>query len=293
MHSRPIHLAVALGLCISWLGTAAPAIADKGWKLEQAGDYLGPMTCYVGKKSIKMVLKRYGINFCLSSTDYKVIGYNDKTKTYFSEDYATWKERFLSSRLDINKAESVQQGTTTVANIKVKRILVQSVRGGQPARAPIVNGRSYNTEMFVTDDIKTLPQFISLMTALDYLPSNLGFPMKVVRYSPMGTKTVAWNTLSSQRTEIPEKFSIPKGYAPVDNELALFVGGTGVGIPEGASVGAAFGQGAHLHKRESIVIAPRWAPGMEGDDDETTLNPAAQAPRMGTPSRTSEWAPGF
>ncbi|HEY9790936.1 MAG TPA: hypothetical protein V6D22_11085 [Candidatus Obscuribacterales bacterium] len=293
MNLRPIHLAMAVGLCI-WWGAATPAFAEKGWKLEQAGDYLGPMTCYVGKKSIRIVLGRYGINFCLSSADYKVIGYNDKTKTYFSEDYKVWRERFLASRIN-DEAESVQDGTAAIANFKVKRYLVQSTHGPRAAGGPTHNGRMYNTEMFISDEIKTPTQFVSLLTALTYLPSNLGFPIKVVRYSPMGARTIAWNTLTSQRAEVTDKFSIPKGYTPVDSELALFVGGMGeMGLAPTA--GAVFEHGVHMPSRSSISSAPRWAPGMDTDESDTPIKsgPGAPPPRStGTQARYGEWAPGF
>lgn len=218
--------AAVLASQVALLATPAlPAHAEQGWKLEQTSDYLGAMTVLASKKAIQVTTQHYDVVFTMTAPTYTVIGWNNKTKTQYTIEYAKWRKRFAAYADAVNTSEKVKAGTEKVGPLTTTRWLLNPMHVKKTTLGPKVAGKTYNTAMYMANDIKLPSEFVLLMVALAHVPTNIpGFPVRIVRYTPLGAVSTMWETTKVTQVQVPDKFQAPKGFRSVDSELALFVG---------------------------------------------------------------------
>jgi hypothetical protein len=269
---------LSAGMAAALVGVVAfpiSASAEKGWQLSQYSDYLGAETVLISKNSIKVTADKYGVSLMASAPKFDVLGINDKTHVYYLAEYDNWAKRFKKQSDDMQKSPFQEDGEVRVANVITKRILVDAEHGGETIKAE--PGRiAHNTVLFVAPDIKTSPKLVGLLSTIAYVPSTLGFPLRVWRYRVGGTRStrvneantsIIWDTRAIKPADVPDSFAIPKGYTRVDTEMALFIGGD-----SGGALSAAGGDdidAAPAVRKAAAVDTDLWAPGCStrGDDD--------------------------
>lgn len=215
---------------LAWL-TVAPqdAFAAKGFKLIQNSDYYGEQVTVVTPRFIKVSAPGYGVTLAMNAPDFKVTAVNDQTKTFSVLTYDTWQNQILNMKQRTRHPDCVKRTGGTIAGMKTMEYFVQDgSRRGQFKKHPhmSVGAKTYNTQLFTTDEIKVPTQFLDVFTVAAEMPNNVGFPLRLVKFSPTGKQTVTYNTRRVERTEVAEKFAVPKGYKRATDEMAVFFGDT-------------------------------------------------------------------
>jgi hypothetical protein len=247
-------------------GLQSAAYAEKGWELTQYSDYLGPASVLVSKSAIKVTAEKYGVSLMSSAPKFQVLGVNDKTRCYYMADYEEWAERFNKQADEMSHSPSKEDGSDIIAGVKTTRYLVRASHGG--VSKPGAGGFAHNTVLYICPEIKTAPKFIVLLATIAYVPSNLGFPLKVLRHRRAlsrdsgSSDSVIWDTRSMKPAEVPVTFAVPQGYTRVDTEMALFIGGGVTAAADGES--GADGLSKTIGKDDTHL----WVPGdgAKGDD---------------------------
>jgi hypothetical protein len=210
-------------------GVQSAAYAEKGWELTQYSDYLGPEKVLVSKSAIKVTAEKYGVSLMSSAPKFQVLGVNDRTRCYYLANYDEWAGRFEKQAAEVTHSPSQEDGSEMIAGVRTIRYLVKASHAGSSKAG--TGGFQHNTVLCIYPEIKTAPKFIVLLATIAYVPSNLGFPLKVLRHrrgighETAGDDSVIWDTRSIKPAEVPVTFEIPKGYTRVDTEMALFIGG--------------------------------------------------------------------
>lgn len=203
--------------------------AVQGWKIEHNSDFMGPYSVSVDGRSILITIPRHDVQFGMSAPEFQVLGINKKNKTFYTADYKAFSSH-LRKGGNLENSSLLKNGSEKIAGQRAQHYFVKSP-SWRPGVGVLVDGKPYDTEMFVSDSIKVPTQFVGLMVSIAECPSKLGYPLRIVCHHKDG-KSTALNTIKILPGSAPPRLAQPKGFRKVDSEIALFAGDSPDDVPK-------------------------------------------------------------
>jgi hypothetical protein len=182
--------------------------------LQQNSDYVGSQIVYLSPAGVKLVTRM--LTTIILSPSQQVIMYNDKNKSYYESDYATWKRQFPGHSAAGGDRKIRPGATSTISGFPAKQYFFENIENGR---------RRVTEEYWTTSDRSIPPGLIAAVCHVTDLPSNLGIPLRVFVNKPDGTKVTALDTNQCNRANIPSTiFEHPAGYQKVSDPISLILG---------------------------------------------------------------------
>jgi hypothetical protein len=211
---------VAGGLILTPLQSAK---ADEpGWGLALKSPHLGMLYLYVTTQGFALVYPKTGAKFVMHAPNWKVVMYNDKTKTYYvesMEDLKQYGKSKTAQELKTHaKLNSTRKGQTLpIAQAKATQYFINASSNSGPKQV----------EAWITNDIHPPDQLGLLLGKLfDVDTSNFpkGLPLKVKIADDSGKKDTLYETLKIEPQVIKSaSFTYPATYKHVNSELEVAV----------------------------------------------------------------------
>ncbi len=205
-------LAAAILLIIS-LDTKAHAQGSE-WVLKQNSAYSGAQTIYLNStQGCKLTTK--GFSTLMVAPNWRVMLSNDRARSYCDMSFDDWVKKFSASGPDM-KGAPIRRGTAgTVGGARAQQYFVDT---------KLADGRmAPMAEFWMCHDI-TAPSYVNYaITKLTGIPNMQGMPVRIYKYNIRdGSKTVALDTMSCQRTKLPAGvLQPPAGFQRVADEMDL------------------------------------------------------------------------
>jgi hypothetical protein len=218
--TRLLTVALACGLLCAPI---QPAQADEqGWGLALKSPHLGMLYLYVTTQGFALVYPKTGAKFVMHAPNWKVVMYNDKTKTYYVESMEDLKQ--------YGKGKTAQE-LKTHAKLNSTRKGVVGKIADKNAIQYFINASSNSgpkqVEAWITNDIHPPDQLGLLLGKLfDVDTSNFpkGLPLKVKIADDSGKKDTLYETLKIDPQVIKSaSFTYPANYKHVNSELEVAV----------------------------------------------------------------------
>lgn len=211
----------ASGLVLNSLQPAS-AGTEAGWGLLLKSPHLGTLYLYVTAQGFALVYPKTGAKFVMHSPNWKVVMYNDKTRTYYVESLEDLKQYGKGKTAQELKQHARLSGT--------KRGALGPIAGAR-ATQYFINASSNSgpkqVEAWITNDIHPPQQLGMLLGKLfDVDTSNFpeGLPLRVKIADDSGKKDLLFETLKIDQQQInTASFSYPPAYKHVNSELEVAV----------------------------------------------------------------------
>lgn len=192
--------------------------APAGWVLHQKSAWMGYQTVYV--TPAKMLFKSNLFNGLLDVNTEQVTVYNETSKQYCKLPLSEWRKRISSDILvdfgdvfeNANQEASIAGQQTQLYRMYTKSSAGKKELSGQLWAAPDMG--------LPARARKAIAQIVGM-------PDQFGVPLRVYRLAE-GRKVPAIDTLKIERKNLPGSlFVLPKGFTEAEDEVSLFLGGSG------------------------------------------------------------------
>lgn len=273
--------AILLSLLLLPTVVGTPALATKGVRLKQTSDFLGQQVTSISPKSIRIESEKYGLKLQVSKPDFELKGINVNNHLYTKLGYAEARRQFLGHKgQNLHGGQyMVKRGRTKIAGFDADEWWVFHPT---MSKSPDFNfeGRNYNVKYWVTRQIKAPPQMFALLVDSLKMPTDLGFPLKMIQFS-QGRSYVTFNTSSVEICDVPDDLIVPPEYKKAREFMALLVSGldSDLGLGGDDSIDAS---------SKDKIAGPGWVPGMK----HAGAAYAAQAGGTTPKPVSSGWFPG-
>lgn len=220
------HLVAASMIAFVLLLTGPKAVAEpalNGWIMKQTSDEYGVLETQLTSKSLR--LDTPDLTILLLPPKYPLFIYNKKTRRYIEEPSEAFivhtHPNQITPHIRVDKQPDV-----TICGVKANRYLCTDTR--KPNLKPRFEF-SATRNLNVPDK---LADACMIFFSVPEMTPGHGLPLSAIRLSPSGAKFAYVTTRSLQRAYIgPETFARPKGFARVDNFVALSSSGENIPIP--------------------------------------------------------------
>jgi hypothetical protein len=212
--------------CGVFLSPLQPSLADEqGWGLMLKSPHLGILYVYLTDNGFAIVYPKTGAKFVTHAPDWRVVMYNDSTKTYYVESWDEVKQYGKANKTKRQLSEAARKaasgsrkgGTAMIAGQPATQYFVSTVSAEGQKQA----------EAWITESIKPplqLKQLLGKFFQTDMQSFPEGMPLKVKIADDAGKKDTYFETLKAEKQVIRSaSFSYPPTYKRVDNELAVCV----------------------------------------------------------------------
>jgi len=222
-----IYLAITGLLAIILVGLlgvrALAAPASNGWIMKQTSDEYGVLETMCTSKALRLDTPE--LTILLLPPNYPLYIYNRKFKRYIEEPTDAFivhtKPNQITPHMRLDKQPDVK-----VCGVQANRYLCTDTRhpGAKP-RFEFTATRSLNVP-------EKLADACMIFFSIPEMTPGHGLPLSAMRLSPSGGKFAYVTTRVLQRAYVPpETFAKPKGYAKVDNFVALSNNSENIPIP--------------------------------------------------------------
>ncbi len=214
-------VAAALSLFMVQKSDAEPA--SNGWVLKQTSDEYGVLETKLTAKALRLDTPEMTI--LLLPPKYPLFIYSKKTRRYLEEPSESFivhtKPNVITSKIRVDK-----QADVSVCGVKANRYLCTDTR--------VVNAKP-RFEFTATKNLNVpdkLADACMIFFSVPEMTPGHGLPLSALRLSPSGGKFAYVITRSLQRAFLPpDTFAKPKGFARVDNFVALSSSGENIPNP--------------------------------------------------------------
>lgn len=216
-----VLLAAALSLFIAQKAVAEPA--SNGWIMKQTSDEYGVLETKVTAKALRLDTPEMTI--LLLPPKYPLFIYSKKTKRYLEEASESFTVHTKPNAI-ISKIRVDKQPDVSICGVKANRYLCTDTREAHAKpRFEFTATRNLNVPDKLADSCM-------IFFSVPEMTPGHGLPLSALRLSPSGGKFAYVITRSLQRAFLPpDIFAKPKGFARVDNFVALSSSGENIPSP--------------------------------------------------------------
>lgn len=194
-----------------------------GWAISINSNFAGTMMSYITANAVRMKFEKLGLLMIIKAPKWNALVYNDSNKNYVDLPYEHWKTKFLlRSKKVASKTESMlpeKTGKTElIQGIKAYQVLVKKKRSKDDKPVLVA-------EVWIAQDVKAPPQFLSMMTNLIDIPIASGTPLRVFQLNNNSRQMVkVMDCYKVNKTSVPvSDFEPLKNYHKVKDEMALML----------------------------------------------------------------------
>ncbi len=193
------------------------------WVLNVNSNFAGTVLYYITPDAVRMKFDKLGLLMLIKAPKWNALVYNDSNKNYVDLPYDHWKAKFLLRGKKVaDKAVVMTPLKTgkmqTIQGVKCYQVIVKK-KDPKSKQTEIV------AETWIAKDIKTPPQFNSMMKTMLDIPVDVGTPLRVLQMAKTSNKmTVVMDCYKANKVDVKVSEFMPlKGYKKVKDEMAMML----------------------------------------------------------------------
>lgn len=202
--------------------TGAAPTGVKGLRLNMDSDFYGRTKVNVSQDGIRIDSEKLGVSIISRPPEWKVFAFNPGAKTYYESTMDKWKQKITQSMSGRHQLKRTVKklGSFKVAGITTTKYHMDEMTQGGP------NSRKRRgaIDVYVSKSLLVPKQAGQIIAGISDLPSDLGLPLRIVRFNRENVSNSMLDTVKSQEMVIPKAmFMPPKGLRRVTSEVALIM----------------------------------------------------------------------